>query len=363
MKKFYVIAIAIIIVSIYLIVGHKSAEKIHPIKVGVLLPLSGDVAIFGEKAREGFQLAESLYPKDRVEFIYEDTGGYDASSGVRAANKLLSIDKVDFLLGPYGPEQALGIVPLTKETNVPIFAFSLCSKSFIPYKNLFCGYPSSEEQLQTALPFIQKTGLKKLALIMENSDYGIETDQIMRQKAAATGYSIVLNELIQPKDKDFRSTIAKILSKHPDGIFIAVIDPGQAFNFFKQLYETGYRGTRIAYIDVDPKYLSEYGEIAESIYAPGVLPNNYSEKFTRMFKEKYGKEPDLYSAVAYDITRVTLDTAKENDWSVKDLTQRVLNKTISDSAIPGMKFLNDRTVSFPLELQVSKNGKYVKAEY
>ncbi len=363
MKKTFILVAALFLLGGLYAVSYMSKSKKAPIKVGVLLPLSGDVAVFGEKAMKGFLLAESLYSQDRVQFIYEDTAGYDAAGAVRAANKLLAIDKVNLLLGPYGPEQALAIAPLAEARGMPVFAFSLCSQSFTAYKNLFCGYSPSEQQLQTALPFIQKSGIKTLALVLEQSDYGIETGAIMNKKANETGYTVVLESMIQGKDKDFRTLAARIRKENPNGVFIAVIDPRQAFNFFKQLYEMGYRGIRVAYIDVDPKYLKEYGVIAEGIYAPGVLPNNYSDQFTKSFKEKYHEDPDLYSAVAYDLTRLTIEAIKKNGWSTKNLAEKVIGNTVSGSAVPGVKFLQDRTVSFPLELQVSNNGRYVKAEY
>lgn len=364
-KKLIIISvIGIVILGLVVYFVNQNTDPLNqPLKIGILLPLSGDGALFGEKAKMGFDLAIGQYSPDKVQFIYEDTGGYEVKGAVTAANKLISVDKVDIIVGPYGNEQALGVVPLTKDNQIPIFSFSLCSKSFIPYKNLFCGYPSSDQQLATAFPFIQKRGIKSISLVLEQSDFGQETETVMSGSADKTGYAIVTNEFIQANDKDFRTIIAKISQAQPDAVLVAVVDPGQAFNFFKQLYDFGYRGIRIAYIDIDPKYLKEYGKAVEGIYVPGALPSNYSPTFTNSFKARYNEYPDLYSAIAYDILSIVMKTAEANGWSADKLVSKVINKTIPNSAVPNTKFLSDRTVSFPLELWVSQDGQYVKAEY
>src|SRR3989344_8179631 len=135
-KKLTIICVlGVVILGLFVyFVSQNTDQPNQPLKIGILLPLSGDGALFGEKARKGFELASEQYSPDKVQFIYEDTGGYEVKGAVTAASKLINIDKVNIIMGPYGTEQALGVVPLTLKDQTPVFSFSLCSKSFVQYK-------------------------------------------------------------------------------------------------------------------------------------------------------------------------------------------------------------------------------------
>lgn len=73
--------------------------RAEPIKIGVQTSLTDDAATFGADIRNALELArDQLAPGGRYEFIYEDER-CDPAAGVKAAQKLSSIDKVKYVLG------------------------------------------------------------------------------------------------------------------------------------------------------------------------------------------------------------------------------------------------------------------------
>lgn len=93
-------------------------------KIGVLLPLSGELAPYGRAAQNGIELAKKEQPNllSSVDFVVEDFG-YDNKLAVAAYHKLIALDKVSTIyIWGYGPSQAL--VPVAEQDKFPLIACS-----------------------------------------------------------------------------------------------------------------------------------------------------------------------------------------------------------------------------------------------
>ncbi|MSR85130.1 amino acid ABC transporter substrate-binding protein [Candidatus Uhrbacteria bacterium] len=332
----------------------------NKVKIGVILPLTGDLAVTGEKIYQGFQLAQATLPKN-IEFVVEDSHS-KPTDAVTAASKLLNVDGVSVIMGTYNPDETLAVAPLAREKGVPVFSFSFCSDSFQKEENVFCAYPNANEQLKTVIPTIQKNNVKTIALLNSNSDFGMSSRDGMKRLASEGGYQIVFDELVSPNQKEFRTVLAKLLATKPEGVFMAADSPTQALTMAKELHEFGYQGMRITFIDVDNKNLEAFGSTVEGTLAPGIAPSQFSSAFAQAYQEKFHKDPDYTSALGYDVSRLLSGTLASHDWSANDLKQNVVNQNYLDPAIANFHFLSDRTVVYQLELQMVKNGKYVRAE-
>ena len=101
----------------------------HQIKIGVILPETGDFSVTGEKMYNGVLLAAAELPSN-VQLVYEDDHS-DVTTGVTAATKLLSVDKVDMLIGLYNPDEVQAVAPIAKAAGKkslpPTFATALYS--------------------------------------------------------------------------------------------------------------------------------------------------------------------------------------------------------------------------------------------
>ncbi|MDQ5949269.1 MAG: urea transport system substrate-binding protein [Patescibacteria group bacterium] len=362
MKKIVGILVIILVVvgGIYFFKNKPTSTKGSGLKVGVILPLTGDLSITGEKLYQGVQLAQAQLEKEGVKFVVEDSHS-KPTDAVSAASKLLNVDKVDVIIGTYSPDETIAVAPLALKENKDVFSFSFCSDSFKPLTNVFCGYPNADKQLDTVVPMIQKKGIKTMALVDANSDFGINSRDAMVRKAPSAGYTVVYNELVPNANGDYRTFATKIIASKADSVFVTMDNPVDALTVVKQLRELGFKGTAITFVDVDNKNLEKFGSFGEGTFAPGIAPSQFSSDYTSMYKAKFSGTPDYVSALGYDMTTYVVKAMEENPG--KGSKTAVFNYKYKNPAIENFSFLEDRTVVYQLELQMAKNQQYVKAEY
>lgn len=366
--KTFLIIVGIIIVAFgawWLVSKNKTATPsvptaaIEPIKIGVLLPLTGDSGTSGEKMYQGIKLASKEFPTG-IDLVVEDTHSKVADA-VSAASKLVNVDKVDVIIGPYIPEETIAVAPIASQKNITLFSGSFCSDAYKNVTNVFCGYPSSNKQLETVIPEIKKNNVRSIALVNTNDDFGLSSRATMKNMSGSGGYNVVYDELVQPGAKDLSTVASKVMFSGADGVFIATGDTAQAFTLMKYLYQRGYKGMRITFIDVDTKYLKEFGNAAEGTYAPGIAPSNFSEDYNKKYEAEYGKKPDDYlPASGYDIFRLVVGAyyAKGNN----DVSTSAISYDYKNPAIGHFKYLPDHTVLFDMQLWKAVSGNYVPVE-
>ena len=104
-----------------------SIQEKTPIKIGALLPLSGPNAKYGEEIRQGIELArEELNSQGgingrNVEVLYEDDQA-DPKTGVSAIQKLIDVEGVHVILGPWASGVALATAPIAEDKKVIMLA-------------------------------------------------------------------------------------------------------------------------------------------------------------------------------------------------------------------------------------------------
>lgn len=335
-----------------------SSNKI--IKIGVILPETGDLSVTGEKMYNGILLAAAQLPSN-VQMFYEDDHS-DVTTGVTAANKLISVDGVDMLVGLYNPDEVQAVAPIAKAAGKEIFTTNYCDDTFIPLTNVFCGYPGAAGQLATAIPLIQKNNLKKFALVDSNSSFGIDSKNAMDALVAQQGGQVVLDDFLPTSPtRDYNTEALKVMKSGADTIFTATDDPADALTLVKDLYNLGFKGTRITFVDTDDKYLAQFGTSANGTFAPGITPSDFAPDFTSAYQAKYNTAPDYAGALGYDFVRSITGALAANNWDVGTIASSVVAYHYADPAITNFQFLPDRTVTYSLELWEAQNGHYALA--
>jgi ABC-type branched-subunit amino acid transport system substrate-binding protein len=308
----------------------------------------------GKKVQRGIKLAAKSTKSVTIE--YADTKGLKAEGAVSAVRKLVNTDNIDVLIGPFGPDASIATAPVTSKKDILTFAISLCSPKYQEHKNLFCIYPSIREQLRKIPKFLSNKSINTLALITEQSRYGRTTKQVI-QTNTSDEHKVIYNETINPETTSLRTVATKVISKDPDAVFVGSSDVEQSFSLMKQLNELGYEGTRIAYVDTDPKYIEKFGKSVEGVYVPGALGSNFSNGYTTKFKNVYNTKPDLYSAIGFDTLNFLRKALQKNN-RLTGIKETLINTDYQNPAIDGFNFRSDRTIYFPTEIWQIKNGEY-----
>lgn len=360
-KKWIWISLAVVVILVGWMFGvKKNTQNTAPVKIGVILPITGSVAVSGEKLLQGVQLAQKEFDSSKYVFVIEDDHS-KTTDGITAAKKLLDVDKVDVLLGLYIPDVVVAVAPLAKEKGVTIFSASYCSDAFKALDNVFCGYPTAVDQLRTVLPQIKKLNIKTVALVNTNDDFGINSRDGMVSLGSEGGYSVVVNELVPFESKDLKTQAAKVISSKAEAVFMASGDTAQAFTLMKLLGEQGYKGMRITFVDINKKALADFGASVEGTFAPGMAPSEFSKDFTAKYNTAYGKVPEDYVvALGYDITKSAVGIMELSGFNKSDFVKKASSYKYSNPAIKNFGYKTDRSINFGLELWTVKSGDYVK---
>lgn len=355
-KKLILVGIVLIIVIglLFFLNLENQSQPVREVKVGVIIPLSGDVASLGEKVMRGIEIANKQFDaEDHIRFIYED-GGIEPKKAVTAYQKLFSLNQAHLFIGPFGPDQTLAVAPILKPADL-MLAISLCEDRFKPHPQIFCTYPSIPEQVTSAIPIIRSQQIKKLALIVPNSELGLIVEQELKDHQTEGGYEINIVEKIKLGDRDFRTQIAKIKAAGSDALYFGSL-PEEGYVLLKQLYDLNFSGPKIAFFDAVEERLKDLGPAAEGVYLPGHISPRFDEGFVEKYQENYKEEPDLYGALGHSIASALIEALRNNNFQEEKLTSHLIDLD-TDTAITGFKFTPNRTVSIPVEVLLFKNGK------
>ncbi len=122
-NKIIVLVCIIVIGAVLVLNSNKTLRSpVDPIKVGVIAPFSGPFADYGESVRAGILAAGT---SSDIQFIFEDEK-CEAKDTVTAFQKLTSIDRVHFILGPGCGSPQEAIVPLLLDTKTVVVVPSGC---------------------------------------------------------------------------------------------------------------------------------------------------------------------------------------------------------------------------------------------
>ncbi len=291
MRKYLVIALSSLVV---MGCGSSMVEGDGVLKVGVIAPLSGNAAQYGEETQRilSATLAEinanGGYNGSDVELIYED-GKCSGSDAVTAFQKLVDIDSVDAII-PFCSSESLAIAPLTE--SVQMLAVSGTSSNpeiegASPY--LFSFSYSDAVIGETMVAELDK--FEKIALISEQNDYNIGLKNIVEENL---GDKVVLSESFEATTTDFRNSIEKLANSGADAIFLNPYPGQNATNLAKQMSEdlSKFEGvqlvSQIAYLtDESRAGLIDFAEGMIVVDSP-MINTPEAEAFYSLVETEYG---------------------------------------------------------------------------
>ncbi len=253
----WVIGVLVVAIVIYLVAtsGNVPVPATGPspagggqgaVKIGVILPLTGDAAVYGEPLGNVLRLAfEEINGAsgggNTIEAIYED-GKCNGKDGVNAMQKLVNVDQVKVVIGGFCSSESLAAVPIATSNKVLLFSPGSSSPDLTgssPY--FFRNYPSDAAQgkVLAEIAYTDK-GWRKVAFIQEQLDYPLGIYKAFSANFERLGGKVVKEEF--PSDAtDFRSPLTKLRSQQPDTLFIDTQTPAAAERVMKQLAELKWK--------------------------------------------------------------------------------------------------------------------------
>ena len=250
-------------------------EAQPPIRIGATLPQTGVYAPPGQNLLRGYQLCvKHMNEKGgvlerKLELVVHDDGS-DSATAVRLYEKLITQDKVDLVLGPYGSPITDAVADVTEKHKMPMVA-PVAAETSIHRKGrkfTFGMLPDAGVFHEGLIDLAAKKGLKTVALINVD-DLGSRTvTQGGIQLAKKRGLQVVLVEAYPVGNTDFSAVLAKVRAANPDvlGVAEGVVESGMAITRQMKALNVNPRMVGMTPGVSQPRFYEVLGRDAEFVY-------------------------------------------------------------------------------------------------
>ena len=368
MKKLKVFGLFIIILIGYVIfiqINGKNKNRQDVIKIGAILPLSGDFATYGSKAKKGFDLAANEINQNEIpiiNIIYEDSKG-NPKDAINAYNKLKATN-INTIIGLLSSPIVLSLAPLAEKDKILLFSTGASSPEISKSgKYIFRDVPSDiyEPRLMAKYAF-EKLKKKYIGILYINNDYGIGVLNEFTQVFTSLGGNIKISESYNKGTTNFSTQLSKIILAKPDALYlVGYRELGLVVKQFKEL--GGKCQLLSTALFEDQEILTTAGSAANGVIFTSITFDNNSKdpvaiKFKKSYFAKYRENPDGFAAVAYDGLNLIYNAMKSNPNDTELTINHLLNIKNYKGLLGTLSFDENGDVVLPIKLKVVKNNKF-----
>src|SRR5260370_33592304 len=192
------------------------AQSSEPILLGVSGPLTGPNAQYGVQWKQGFDLALDEIQatgginRRKLAYTFEDSQS-DPRQSVAIAQKFVSDPKVVMELGDFSSPASMAASPIYQRAGLVQFGFTNSHPDFTKGGDFMwsTSVSQADEQPLLAAYAVKKLGLKKLAVLHLNTDWGRTSRDYFVKAAKEYGAEIAVTEAYIAEERDFRSTLVR----------------------------------------------------------------------------------------------------------------------------------------------------------
>ena len=291
------------------------AADTGPIKIGLILPMTGQSASTGRQIEAAVKLwvaqnGDKVAGR-KVEIILKDDGAVpDATK--RIAQELIVNDKVSVIAGFGITPTALATAPLATQSKTPLVVMAAATSSITEASPFIIRTSFTLPQVTTPMAdWAIKNNIKKVITLVADYGPGFDAEKFFDSQFRLNGGQI-LDKLRTPlRAPDFAPVLQKVSDAKPDALFVFV-PSGQGAAFMKQFAERGLDKSGIRLIatgDVtDDDQLNDMGDVAlgvvNSHHYSAAHPSPTNKKFVEAFQAANKFRPNFMAVGGYDGMRV-----------------------------------------------------------
>jgi branched-chain amino acid transport system substrate-binding protein len=286
------------------------AQGTEPVLIGVCGPLTGQYAQYGAQWKKGFDLAlDEINAGGGIagrplKYVFEDSQS-DPRQTVNIARKFVADEKIVVEVGDFSSAASMAASPIYQAAGMVQFGFTNSHPKFTDGGDfIWSNAVNQADEMPLLADFLRDLGLKRVAILYINSDWGRTAKDILVEAIKARGGEAVGAEGYLADEKDFRSAIVRIRDSNPDGIALVSYYPDGA-QITRQIKNAGLKQTLVAGGSVySPKFIELGGDAVNGVLTTVPFfpddPRPEVQKFVKAFVAKFGEQPDAYNGRAYD---------------------------------------------------------------
>lgn len=293
-----------------------SMAKADNIKIGVVVSTTGSLASLGIPMKNALALMPPKIAGNDISYIILDDES-DTTTARKHAEKLVSEDKVDAIIGPSSTPNTLAIIEVAARARTPLISLgagTVIVQPMDPTKRWIFKTPYNDSTLAEAtVRHMSKAGAETAAIIGFNDAYGESWINEFNKVAKATGISVKAVERYDRNDTSVTAQVLKVMAMKPDVVLVVA---GGTPGVLPQatLRERGYKGAIYQTTGiVSNEFIRVGGKSVEgTLVASGPfvvatdIPANHpaklpAEKFKARYEQAYGAgTATAFSGIAWN---------------------------------------------------------------
>ncbi|MFA6422568.1 MAG: penicillin-binding protein activator [Candidatus Buchananbacteria bacterium] len=363
-----IIAIAVSTWIIYANQNLKQSSSIASIKIGAILPLTGQMSRYGELEKSGLQTALEKINNNggingkKLEVIFEDSTS-QAKGAISSWSKILLEKDINLIIATISNTcQALS--PIANNDKIVLMSSDCAVASYSsPNDYTFRILSSNKKEGEQMAELLINKGIKTISIMKINNDYGEGLVKYFSEAYENMGGIIKNTESYNSDEKDFKGLLSKIKNSSPQAIYLISYAP-DAEIILKQIKELNINFPLFA---AEPfanntliKNAAQYAE--GTIYLRSTISEN-GKTFMEEYKQKNGVNPEIGTARTYDALNVITVALKiceqKNNLTSNCIKDELYKIKDYNGTIGKIGFDINGDVDIPYVVQTVKDGQFV----
>jgi branched-chain amino acid transport system substrate-binding protein len=284
-----------------------------PIRIGATVSLTGKYSQPSSMMRDSFKLWEKQVNERggllgrRVEFLFRDDQSCEQMVGT-LYEKLITEDKVDLVLPPYGTPLTLVASEVSELHGFVMLACAASGDAIWNrgYKRVFGIYGPAKRYFIGLLHIMASNGLSSLALLFENSSFSVDMAAGSREWAERLGLKVSVYKSYASGEEELPGLAKEVMEAKPDGLIVACY-PEDTYLLLDLMKKWNYRPKVMGFSVAAalPDFYLRAGAIAEGVFGASQwepderMPFPGTKKFTSDFRNFTGRLPSYHAGSAY----------------------------------------------------------------
>lgn len=367
-----VLTITVFVVGLTGCSKNEEAASRPVLKVGVILPLTGDSSYIGASIKSGMEIAVAEFnnaadkPGFDLNVEYVDSGGVTAKV-VSAYQSLVSIKDVQAIIPVQQGVKAL--IPLVERDKRLLLATSVPDNGIAGQNSwTFRFFINAETDASSIAAYAyNKLGIRKVATIYVNDDMGMSYRESFARHFGDLGGSVVREVDFSPSSADYRTLVLKIKEVAPDAVYL--IGYGKSMsNIPIQLREAGVEATLLSVGTISqPEIMKAAGESVEGCYYTTSKFFTFApdtpelKRFVDLYKQNNGKVPVFFEVFGYDALNMVIAAARRGGVEPQKLRDAFAGLKDLPMAVGDVSVGSDGDVRFPVVVKRIVDGQWAPA--
>jgi branched-chain amino acid transport system substrate-binding protein len=292
-----------------------SALAQQTIKVGLILPMSGPFADYGQQISRGAKLYMQRHGQTvagkKVELIIKDDTGVAPELTKRLAQEMMNNDKVDILAGFGLTPGAMATATLATQGRRPMVIMNAATSSITTKSPNIVRVSHTLPQLSAPMAkWAAKNGVNRVYTLVADYGPGIDAEVSFKKAYEELGKQVIGDVRVPVKNPDFGPFVQRIKDAKPEAVFL-FIPPGEAtINFMKSWVERGLDKQGVKLLGTgdltDDSLLEALGKPALGTITTGHYSAAHDSALNKEFVSGYAKQfgdkgrPNFMAVAGYD---------------------------------------------------------------